>query len=300
VASVTANGIQIEYETFGDAASQALLLIIGLGCQLIHWQDEFCQQIADSGYQVIRFDNRDKGLSTRIEGPPAGQIMEKIIGLSMGLSVAVPYTIEDLADDALGLLDALNIDKAHICGMSMGGFIAQTLALKNPERTLSLTSIYSSPGSMTKYPPTPEMNEAMLQAEPLEREANIEHVVGFYKLTYGTGLAFDEEFHRSLQARAYDRSFFPEGTIRQLLAVLAQKDREEDLKQLKVPSLIVHGDADPLVPIAGGKATADAIPDSEFMVVKGMGHVLPSLNAYWGDIKNAMLKHMGNALMRSN
>jgi pimeloyl-ACP methyl ester carboxylesterase len=262
---------------------------------LIHWQDEFCQQIADSGYHVIRFDNRDKGLSTKFEGPPAEKIMEKIISLSMGLSVQVPYTIEDMADDALGLLDALKIDKAHICGMSMGGFVAQTLALKKPDRTFSLTSIYSSPGSMAKYPPTPEMNEAMLAAEPLEREANIEHVVGFYKLTYGTGLAFDEAYHKSLQARAYDRSFFPEGTIRQLLAVLAQKDREEDLKQLKIPSLIVHGDADPLVPITGGKATADAIPDSEFMLVTGMGHVLPNLNAYWGDIKDAMLKHMGNA-----
>ena len=295
MASVTANGIQIEYGTFGDATSPALLLIIGLGCQLIHWQDEFCQQIADCGYRVIRFDNRDKGLSTKLEGPSADKIMEKIISLSMGLSVPVPYTIEDMADDALGLLDSLNIDKAHICGMSMGGFIAQTLALKSPSRILSLTSIYSTPGNRSKYPPTPEMNEAMLQAEPLERAANIEHVVGFYKLTYGTGLAFDEEFHKSLQARAYDRSFFPEGTIRQLLAVLAQKDREEDLKQLKIPSLIVHGDADPLVPITGGKATADAIPGSAFMVVEGMGHVLPNLNAYWSDIKDAMLKHMGSA-----
>ena len=295
MAAVTANGIQIEYETFGDASSPALLLIIGLGCQLIHWQDEFCQHIADNGFHVIRYDNRDRGLSTRLEGPPADKIMAKIIALSMGQRVSVPYTIEDMADDALGLLDALNIDKAHICGMSMGGFIAQTFVLKFPARALSLTSIYSTPGNMTKYPPTPEMNEAMLQPEPLEREANIEHVTDFYKLTYGTGLAFDEEFHKSLQARAYDRSFFPEGTVRQLLAVLAQKDREEDLRQITIPSLIVHGDSDPLVPMSGGKATADAIPGSEFLVVKGMGHVLPNLNAYWGEIKDAMLKHMRNA-----
>ena len=129
-------------------------------------------------------------------------------------------------------------------------------------------------------------------AEPLEREANIDHVTDFYKLTYGTGLAFDEAFHRSVAARAYDRSFSPEGTTRQLLAVLAQKDREEDLRQLKVPSLVVHGDADPLVPLAGGQATADAIPGAEFMIVKGMGHVLPHLDAYWGDIKETMVKHM--------
>lgn len=293
MALVTANGIQIEYETFGDATSPALLLIIGLGCQLIHWQDAFCQQIADSGYHVIRYDNRDKGLSTKFEGPPADKIMEIIIALSMGQEVPVPYTIEDMAMDAVGLLDALKIDKAHLCGMSMGGFIAQTFALNNPTRTLSLTSIYSTPGSRSKYPPTPEMNEAMMLAEPLEREANIGHVTDFYKLTYGTGLVFDEAYHRSMVARAYDRSFCPEGTIRQLLAVLAQKDREEDLRQLKVPSLVVHGDADPLVPLAGGQATADAIPDAEFMVVKGMGHVLPHLGAYWGDIKEAMIKHMG-------
>lgn len=292
MASVTANGIQIEYETFGNANSPALLLIIGLGCQLIHWQDEFCQQIADSGFYVIRYDNRDKGFSTRVEGPPADKIMETITALTMGQKATVPYTIEDLAMDAAGLLNALKIDKAHLCGMSMGGFIAQTFALNNPTRTLSLTSIYSTPGSRSKYPPTPEVNEAMMLAEPLEREANIDHVTDFYKLTHGTGLAFDEAFHRSVVARAYDRSFSPEGTTRQLLAVLAQKDREEDLRQLKVPSLVVHGDADPLVPLAGGQATADAIPGAEFMIVKGMGHVLPHLDAYWGDIKEAMIKHM--------
>ena len=292
MASVTANGIQIEYETFGDSEAPTLLLIIGLACQLIHWQDEFCQQIADSGYHVIRYDHRDRGFSTRVEGPPADKIMEIIIALFMGQEVAVPYTIEDMAMDAAGLLDALEIDKAHICGMSMGGFIAQAFALSNPARTLSLTSIYSTPGSWSKYPPIQEVNEAMMLAEPLEREANIEHVADFYKLTYGTGLAFDEAFHRSMVARAYDRSFYPEGTMRQLLAVLAQKDREEDLRQLKVPALVVHGDADPLVPLAGGQATADAIPGAEFMVVKGMGHVLPNLNAYWSDIKEAMIKHM--------
>jgi len=296
MASVAANGIQIEYETFGDSEAPALLLIIGLGCQLIHWQDEFCQQIADSGYHVIRFDNRDKGLSTKLEGPSADTIMETISTLSMGQEAPVPYTIEDMAMDAGGLLDALKIDRAHICGMSMGGFIAQTFVLNNPTRTHSLTSIYSTPGSRSKYPPTPEVNEAMMLAEPLEREANIEHVADFYKLTYGTGLAFDEAFHRSMVARAYDRSFNPQGTIRQLLAVLAQKDRTADLGNLNIPSLVIHGDADPLVPLAGGQATADAIPGAEFMVVNGMGHVLPNLNAYWSDIKDAIIKHMTRAV----
>ena len=295
MASVSANGIQIEYETFGDSSSPALLLIIGLGCQLIHWQDEFCQQIAENGYHVIRYDNRDKGLSTKFDGLTADEIMEKIGALFIGQKVPVPYTIEDMANDAAGLLDALIIDKAHICGMSMGGYIAQTFALNNPARTLSLTSIYSTPGDRSKYPPTQEVTEAMMQPEPLEREANIEHALAFFRLTYGTGLEFDEEFHRSLFARAYDRSFCPEGTGRQLLAIMSQKDREKDLRQLTIPSLVIHGDEDPLVPLAGGQATADAIPDAEFMVVKGMGHVAPNLNAYWGDIKDAMIKHMEKA-----
>lgn len=293
MATVNANGIQIEYETFGDSTAPALLLIIGLGCQLIHWQDAFCQQIAENGYYVIRYDNRDKGLSTKLDELSANEVMGKIVALFMGEKVPVPYTIEDMADDASGLLDALNIEKAHICGMSMGGYIAQTFALKNPTRTLSLTSIYSTPGNRAKYPPTQEVSEAMMQPEPLEREANIEHVLRFFKLTYGTGIEFDEEWHRSLFSRTYDRSFCPEGTGRQLLAIMTQKDREEDLKQLNIPSLIVHGDADPLVPITGGKATADAIPGAEFMVVKGMGHVVPNLNAYWGDIKDAIIAHMG-------
>ncbi len=295
MATANANGITIEYETFGESSHPALLLIIGLGCQLIHWQDEFCQQIADSGYNVIRYDNRDKGLSTKFEGLTADEIMEKIVALFMGQKVPIPYTIEDMASDAVGLLDVLNIDKAHICGMSMGGYIAQTLAINNPSRTLSLTSIYSTPGNRAKFAAEQEVTDAMMQPEPLEREANIEHTLGFFKLTYGTGLEFDEKFHRSLLARAYDRSFCPEGTGRQLLAIMAQKDREEDLGQLNIPSLIVHGDADPLVPLAGGKATADAIPGAELMVVEGMGHVIPNLNAYWDDIKDAMISHVGKA-----
>ena len=291
--TATANGIQIEYETFGDSSSPALLLIIGLGGQLIYWQQEFCQQIADNGYYVIRYDNRDVGLSTKFEGLSNEEIMEKIGALFMGQKLPVPYTIEDMADDAVGLLDVLGIDKAHICGMSMGGYIAQTFAINNTARTLSLTSIYSTPGNRSDYPPTQEVMEAMMVPIPEEREPYIEYMIKFFRLTYGTGLPFDEEYSRTLSERAYERSVCPEGTGRQYLAIMAQKVRTDDLKNLSVPSLIVHGDADPLVPIAGGKATADAIPGAEFMVVEGMGHVIPNLNAYWGDIKDAIINHMG-------
>lgn len=295
MASVTANGIQIEYETFGDSAAPALLLIIGLGCQLIHWQDDFCQQIADSGYNVIRYDNRDSGLSTKFDELSESQIIEKLMAIFFGQTVSIPYTIEDMANDAGGLLAALNIDKAHICGMSMGGMIAQTFAISNPSRTISLTSIYSHSGDWQEYLPTQEVLDDMMKPLPVERNAYIDAVTDFYKLTYGSELPFDEKFYKALEGRAYDRYYCPEGEGRQNLSIFSQKDRTQALGKLIVPSLIVHGDADPLVPLAGGKATAKAIPKAELMVVKGMGHVLPNLNAYWGDIKDAMIKHMGNA-----
>ena len=293
--TANANGIQFEYETFGDPSSPALLLIIGLGGQLIYWQEEFCQQIADSGYYVIRYDNRDVGLSTKFEGLNSKEIMEKVMALFSGQNVSVPYTMEDMANDAVGLLDTLGIDKAHICGMSMGGYIAQTFAINNPYRTLTLTSIYSTPGNRSDFPPTQEVMEAMMEPMPTGREAYIEYMLKFFRLTYGTGLPFDEEFYKTLSIKAYERGVYPEGTGRQYLAILTQKVRTDDLRKLSVPSLIVHGDADPLVPIAGGKATADAIPGAEFMVVKGMGHVTPNLNAYWSDIKDAIIKHMEKA-----
>jgi pimeloyl-ACP methyl ester carboxylesterase len=292
MAVADANGIQIEYETFGEPSSPALLLIIGLGSQLIHWQEEFCQKIADEGYYVVRYDNRDAGLSTKFEGLGTTEIVEKMGALFSGQTVSTPYTIEDMADDAAGLLDALKIEKAHICGMSMGGFIAQTFAINNPSRTLSLTSIYSHCGNRSEFIPTQEAMEAMMEPVPAERERYIEYVVAFFKLIYGGGLPFDEEFHKKIAARAYDRSFCPDGTLRQYLAIMVQKDRGEALGKLKVPSLIIHGDDDPLVPLVGGKATAEAIPEADLMIIQGMGHVLPNLNAYWDDIKDALVKHM--------
>ncbi len=288
MATADANGTKIEYETFGDPSSPAVLLIIGLGSQLIHWQDEFCQQIADDGFHVIRYDNRDAGLSTKYDKLTMPGVMEKIGALFSGQKISTPYTIEDMANDAAGLLDALTIDKAHICGMSMGGFIAQTFAVNNPSRTLSLTSIYSHCGNGKKFVPTQEAMAALMTPAPAEREAFIEYMLKFFKLISGAGLPFDEEFHRALVARSYDRSFCPDGVARQYLAIMVQKDRTAELGELEVPSLIIHGDADPLVPLAGGKATADAIPGAVLKVIHGMGHAIPNLNAYWGEIKDAM------------
>ena len=221
--------------------------------------------------------------------------MEKIMALFSGQKVSVPYTIEDMSSDAVGLLDEMKIEKAHICGMSMGGYIAQTFAINNPSRTISLTSIYSHCGNRSEFLPSQEAMEAMMKPIPKDRDGSIEYMVDFFKLIYGSGLPFDEEFHTKIAAQAFDRSFCPEGTGRQYLAIMVQKDRTDELGKLKIPSLIIHGDEDPLVPFAGGKATAEAIPDAAFMVVKGMGHVIPNLNVYWGDIKDAMISHMGKA-----
>ena len=295
MATANANGIQIEYDTFGSSSHPALLLIIGLGSQLIHWQDEFCQQIADNGFYVIRYDNRDSGLSTKFEELSSEEIMEKITALFSGEKVSVPYTIDDMSSDAAGLLEELKIEKAHICGMSMGGYIAQTFAINNPSRTISLTSIYSHCGNRSEFLPSQEAMEAMMKPIPEDRDGAIAYTVDFLNLIYGSGLPFDEEFHKKIATKAFDRSFCPDGTGRQYLAIMVQKDRTEELRKLKIPSLIIHGDEDPLVPLAGGKATSEAIPDAEFMVVKGMGHVIPNLNAYWGDIKDALIRHMGKA-----
>jgi pimeloyl-ACP methyl ester carboxylesterase len=287
------NGIQIEYETFGNSSSPSVLLIMGLAGQLIYWQKEFCKKLSDQGYHVIRYDNRDSGLSTKMNGVSLAESMEKIGTLFMGEKVPVPYSIEDMANDAVGLLDFLGIEQAHICGMSMGGYIAQTFAINNPDRTLSLTSIYSSPGNRKEFPPSQEVMEFMLTPTPENRDAYIEHTMKYFKLISGTGLPFDEDFHLNLAAQSFDRSFCPEGVARQYLAIMTQKYRASDLEKLSIPALIVHGDDDPVIPLAGGKATAALIPNAEMKIIKGMGHAMPNIEAYWSDILDAMVNHIG-------
>lgn len=288
-----ANGIRIAYETFGKTSSPAVLLIGGLGVQLPCWETAFCSAFADQGFYVIRYDNRDVGLSTKIEGLSAKELMERIGAVFMGQDVPVPYGIEDMADDGAGLLDALGIGRAHIVGMSMGGYIAQTLCLNHPLRALSLTSIYSHTGKKGKaFLPTDKVMEAMLTPVPEDREGYTQQMAEFFRLIYGTGLPFDEDFHRNLAGQYYDRCFCKEGVMRHYLAILSQKDRTAALSNLKIPVLVVHGDEDPLVPLAGGRATAEAIPGAVLKVIKGMGHVAPNLKAYWSEILDDMVSHM--------
>lgn len=290
MAKVDANGIQIEYETFGKLDSPALLLIIGLAGQLIAWDEKLCQQLAQQGHYVIRFDNRDAGLSSKIEEAGVPDITKTIEAQMKGETINPPYTIEDMAADAVGLLDALGIEKAHICGMSMGGMIAQTIALNYPKRVLSLISIYSRTGDPEEPQSKPEAMEFLLTSPPEEREAYIEFRMKLFNTISGSGFPYDEEWLRKFVAQSYDRSFCPQGAARQLVAILAQKNRKPALTSLSEPALVIHGADDPLVRVECGKNTAEAIPGAKLMIIDGMGHDLPHGGA-WPQIIDAIVDH---------
>ena len=294
--TVNANGIQIEYETFGNAVDRPLLLIIGLGGQLIHWDADICRDLAKHGYYVIRFYNRDLGLSTKFEEASVTDLMEIFGKLSQGEKIKPPYTVEDMADDAVGLLDALGIQKAHICGMSMGGMIAQTIAIRHPSRALSLTSIYSNTGHPELPQPKPEVMGLLITPPPIERKANIEHMLNVFKTIAGPGFPVDEKWTRKILAEGYDRCFYPQGEARQLVAILTQDNRVPALASVKVPTLVVHGTKDPLVPVEGGKDTAKAIPGAQLMLIEGMGHDLPHGGA-WPRIIEAIVAHTQKAVV---
>ncbi len=290
MSNIEANGIRIEYDTFGDASRPPILLVIGLGGQLIDWDNALCADLAAKGLYVIRFDNRDSGLTTKLGDAGMPDIMKAFGATLQGIPMNVPYTLDDMAQDAVALLDSLGIEKAHICGMSMGGMIAQTVAIRHPRRLLSITSIYSSTGNPELPQPKPEIMQLILTPPPREREAAIEFSVNLFKAIAGTGFPFDEAWVRDLSARRYDRAFCPEGVGRQFTAALTHGNRKPALASVRVPTLIIHGDEDPLVPLEAGKDTADAIPGAKLMVIKGMGHDLPHEGA-WPEIMNAVSAH---------
>jgi pimeloyl-ACP methyl ester carboxylesterase len=207
-----------------------------------------------------------------------------------GEAINPPYTIEDMADDAVGLLDALGIDKAHICGMSMGGMIAQAVVINHPRRVLSLISIYSTTGNPELPPPTEEAMGILLTRPPEEREANIEHTIKVFRTIAGPGFSFDEEWHRKLATQAYDRAFYLPGAARQFAALMTSKNRKPALTSVSVPTLVIHGADDPLVPVECGKDTAEAVPEAELKIIEGMGHDLPHSGA-WPQIIDAIADH---------
>jgi pimeloyl-ACP methyl ester carboxylesterase len=269
------NGIEIEYDHFGDESDRPLLLIMGLGAQMILWDEEFCSQLAARGHWVIRFDNRDVGLSTKLDQAAVPNPLQLMRARLAGEALEVPYTLEDMADDAVGLLDALGLGRAHLVGASMGGMIAQTVAIRHPSRVASLTSIMSTTGSPELPPPKPEAMAVLMTPAPTERRVAIEQHVETARVIGSPGFPFDEARIRARGARLYDRAFYPVGVARQLAAIMGGKSRVEALKSLSVPALVIHGDADPLAPVEGGKETHAAIPGADLLIIEGMGHDLP-------------------------
>jgi pimeloyl-ACP methyl ester carboxylesterase len=252
-----------------------MLLVMGLSGQMIAWDEEFCAALAGRGYWVIRFDNRDVGLSTRFDqaGVPDGLALMQAV--ARGEAVEAPYLLCDMAADATGLLDALEIESAHIVGVSMGGMITQEMAIHYPDRVRTITSIMSSTGGPDLPPPQPEAAAVLVARAPTDRGEYLDHSVQIWQVLNGPAIPLDEELAREKAGRAFDRGLSPEGTMRQLAAVLASGSRKESLKEVDIPTLVIHGDADPLVPVEAGIDTANAVPGAELLLIEGMGHSIP-------------------------
>jgi pimeloyl-ACP methyl ester carboxylesterase len=270
-----ANGIDIEYEEFGSPSGRPLLLIMGLGGQMILWREDFCAQLAARGHRVIRFDNRDVGKSARFDHLGVPDVTLAVTAALSRQPVSAPYLLRDMAADAAGLLAALHIDSAHVVGASMGGMIAQTMAIEHPARLRSLTSIMSTTGNPGLPPPKAEALGALLAPPPTNREESIARAVWIFRTIGSPGFPFDEAEVRQLAARSYDRGFNPGGVVRQLAAILASGSRKEALRAVRVPTLVIHGKDDPLVSVQAGDETAAAVPGAQLLIIDGMGHDLP-------------------------
>jgi pimeloyl-ACP methyl ester carboxylesterase len=277
--NVNANGITIEYEEFGSPNGRPVLLIMGLGAQMILWQEDFCEMLAARDYRVIRFDNRDVGKSTWFDHLGVPDVMGAVTAALSRQPVDAPYVIRDMAADAVGLLDALRIDRADIVGSSMGGMIAQATAIEFPSRVRTLTSIMSSTGSPELPPSNPGALAVLMAPPPKTREESIERGVTVFRTIGSPGFPFDEAGVRARAERSYERGFNPDGTVRQLVAILASGSRKEALQSVSAPALVIHGKDDPLVPFAAGQDTAAAIPGAEMLAIDGMGHDMP--RAVW-------------------
>jgi pimeloyl-ACP methyl ester carboxylesterase len=262
--------VKLCFETFGDPEAPALLLTMGLATQMLGWHEDLCAALADRGFHVIRFDNRDVGRSQRIEGA-----VPSLRQLLLRDKRAASYTLEDMAGDAAGLLDHLGIEQAHVVGASMGGMIAQTMAARFPERVLSLVSMMSNTGSRWTGQPSLRMYPVLLKKPPRDRERYKDHAVWVFSRIGSPGFERDEEDLRRIAAMSYDRGINPAGTSRQLAAIIHSGDRTSLLREIDAPTLVIHGTDDRLVPPSGGRATARAIPGARLLLIEGMGHDIP-------------------------
>ncbi|MCJ7663506.1 MAG: alpha/beta fold hydrolase [Desulfobacterales bacterium] len=285
-----ANGIDIAYETFGSAGMRPLILIMGIGSQMVSWPTEFCEKLAATGHFVVRFDNRDVGLTTKLEHAGIPNIWEVLAAIQAGSQVDVPYRLSDMAADTVGLMDSLHLAKAHICGLSMGGMIAQTIAIEHQHRVLSLISMESTTGEPGLPSAKPEVGGVLLKPPPEEREAYIQFMLEVFRLFAGDSDKYDEATQREISALSYDRSFYPAGFARQFAAIVASGSRRKALASVRVPTLVIHGANDTLFPREHGKDTADAIAGAQFLLIKGLGHgtAYPGL---WDEIVAAIAAH---------
>ena len=279
--------IELEYDHFGNPKDPALLLIMGFTAQMVAWEEEFCKQLADRGHFVIRFDNRDCGLSTKLHGVPSNSDAVIMAAMMETEMPPVAYTLSDMAADAAKLLDHLEIERAHIMGASMGGMIAQTFAIEHPHRTKTLISIMSQPGELTVGQPTQEAMELIVTPAPSDRD---EYIAFAPKWQLWQSKKYrSDELSRRNAIRDFDRSNYPEGGPRQMAAIYASGSRAEGLQKLQVPTLVIHGTEDQLITPSGGERTAELIPNSTLLMVDDMGHDMPQ--PLWPLYLDAISKH---------
>jgi pimeloyl-ACP methyl ester carboxylesterase len=279
--------IELEYDHFGNPADPALLLIMGFTAQMVAWDEEFCKQLADRGHFVIRFDNRDCGLSTKLHGVPSNSDAVIMAAMMETEMPPVPYTLSDMAADAMQVLDHLNIERAHIMGASMGGMIAQTVAIEHPHRVKTLISVMSQPGELTVGQPTQEAMELIVTPAPSDRD---EYIAFAPKWQLWQSKKYrSDELSIKAAIRDFDRSNYPEGGPRQMAAIYASGSRAEGLQKLQVPTLVIHGTDDQLITPSGGERTAELIPNSTLLMVDDMGHDLPQ--PLWPLFIDAISKH---------
>jgi len=280
--------VELVYETIGNPSDPSLLLVMGLGMQLIHWDVELCERFAERGFHVIRFDNRDAGLSTKIEAP-----VPNVMRLMAGLPAKVPYLLTDMAADTLGLLDHLGIERAHVVGASMGGMIAQQMAIEAPERVLSLASMMSTTGDRFVGTPKLRVWSVLTRRAPSDRDAYVAYFARVFRMIGSPAYRPDDERVRRRAAASYDRCHAPAATARQLGAILASGSRTAALRELDVPAVVIHGESDPLIPLRAGIATANAIPNAELIKIPGMGHDMPE--ALWPTFVDAIARNAERA-----
>jgi pimeloyl-ACP methyl ester carboxylesterase len=288
-----ANGIELCYETFGAADAEPMLLIMGLGAQMVLWDDGFCEKLAQRGFRVIRFDNRDIGRSSKLFGSTRLTPLELLKLRFFRIPVAAPYKLRDMANDTVGLMDGLSIRSAHLVGSSMGGMIAQEIAISFPNRVRSLVSIMSATGNPRLPPPSREATMMLMAPPPNTREEFLARFAQTMKFLRAGHFPQDEALDRSRAERIFARGLSPAGAGRQLRAILASGSRKHRLRAVKVPILVIHGTADPLVHPFGGKDTAASIPGAKLLMIQGMGHSLPM--ELWPQIIDAIATHAHSA-----